>query len=281
MKKQLVISFSGGRSSAYMLWWCWNNLRDKYDIIVVFANTGKEAPETLEFVNECSVNWKIPVVWVEAIPYTESGWGIISKVVTFETASRNGEPFEAMISKIGIPSSSAPFCSYNLKKYAINHYIRKVVGWKKYEIAIGIRVDEIDRINSNYIKERIRYFLIENNINKPYILYWWKGQAFDLRVHKDLGNCDACWKKNIKTLVNITRIKPEAYNWWQDMTDKYGDFVPPNRKSLKTMKPPFNFYRGNKSPKDIFELAYLQDSQLELFANKEKLNSCSESCEVF
>ena len=32
---------------------------------VVFANTGREMPETLDFVNECSVHWNVPITWLE------------------------------------------------------------------------------------------------------------------------------------------------------------------------------------------------------------------------
>jgi hypothetical protein len=62
-------------------------------------------------------------------------------LVSYETASRNGEPFEAMIQKIGIPFQFAPSCSNQLKTEAIKDYL-KSLGWKKYHTALGIRFDE-------------------------------------------------------------------------------------------------------------------------------------------
>ena len=35
------------------------------DIIVCFANTGKELEETLEFVHECEKRWNVPIHWLE------------------------------------------------------------------------------------------------------------------------------------------------------------------------------------------------------------------------
>ena len=62
-----LISFSGGRTSAYML----KKIIDAYngklpkDIVVCFANTGKEMEETLEFVHECENRWNIKIHWLE------------------------------------------------------------------------------------------------------------------------------------------------------------------------------------------------------------------------
>jgi 3'-phosphoadenosine 5'-phosphosulfate sulfotransferase (PAPS reductase)/FAD synthetase len=62
-----VISFSGGRTSAYMLW----RIIQAHDgvlpedAIVCFANTGKEDEATLQFVRDCETNWGIEIHWLE------------------------------------------------------------------------------------------------------------------------------------------------------------------------------------------------------------------------
>ncbi len=241
----MLVSFSGGRTSAFMLWWMYNiwEERDQHELITVFANTGKENSATLRFVQLCEDNWNIKIRWVEAVPVQSKRgkwWGANHKVVDFKTASREGEPFEAMISHLGIPTTNAPFCSDQLKRKAIESYL-KSIGWKKYFKAIGIRSDEIDRMNPKFKEKRILYPLVKYDIKKPYILDWWKQQSFDLEVNSDLGNCDACWKKDMPRLARIARSNPRVFDWWQDM----------------------------------------KDSQIEIFAQDNKLNSCSESCEVF
>lgn len=96
IKGPALLSFSGGRTSAYMLW----KIRQAHggtlpaDIIVTFANTGKERIETLDFVQRCATEWGIHVVWLE---WADNEEGFV--IVSHNSAARNGEPFEALITK--------------------------------------------------------------------------------------------------------------------------------------------------------------------------------------
>lgn len=279
VKQNLLISFSGGRTSAYMLWWILDNWQNKYNIKVVFANTGKEHEKTFQFINKCSEHFNCEIIWVEAVPNSEKGWAVTHKIVDYKTASRNGEPFENFIRKIGIPSSGNPYCSSILKKAPIENYL-KSIGFKKFYTAIGIRIDEVDRVNPNFIKKRIIYPLISDvPTNKKMIDAWWKSMPFKLEIPIGLGNCDNCWKMSMKHLVYNAKNYPESFNWWKLMVDKYG-YVK-HRAGQLNLNPPFNFYRGNLDVNDIFKLTKTSQMQLSLFAENEKLDGCSESCEAF
>ena len=101
IEEPALISFSGGRTSGFMLWNILKAFDGKLpeDIFVVFANTGKEAPETLDFVNDISNKWDVDIKWLELSIHQERPiWR--TKEVTYETASKNGEPFDMLIEKI-------------------------------------------------------------------------------------------------------------------------------------------------------------------------------------
>lgn len=294
-KKQLLISFSGGRTSAYMTKLLLEKLdKNIYETIVVFANTGKEREETLEFIKDCDEKFGFNTIWVECITDMVHGNGVKAKVVNFETASRNGEPFEENIKKHGISNINTPICTRELKTYTINAYMRQI-GWKKYYRAIGIRVDEIDRVNANYKKERIIYPLVsmfpsrKQDVNK-----FWSEQPFDLKLKGYEGNCDCCYKKSLRKLLTIAVERPELFQWWIDMEKKYENYVPKSRNT-ENVKLPLRFFRGNLSASDILEMSktftdFARDDskdvvkyiQFNLFGNDlDVSNGCSESCEPF
>lgn len=292
-KKKLCVSFSGGRTSAFMTWWLLNEWkdRDNWEIIIVFANTGKEREETLKFINDCDNNFGFNVHWVEYRPGSLKGWSSNPLIVNYDTASRNGEPFQKMISKIGIPSQNAPFCSQVLKRNTIKAYLKKIK-WKKPYMAIGIRSDEMDRINSNWRKEKIIYPLIsfipttKNDINA-----FWNKQSFDLRLKSYEGNCDLCWKKSFRKLYTILQENPQLADWWLDMEEKYKNFIPESRKNNNVSLPVF-MYRKNTSIKLLIEQSqkeFLQaQDESKIFSEYKQLSlfdleefGCSESCEVF
>ena len=217
-----VISFSGGRTSAYMLWRVLqsnNGLPDQAK--AVFCNTGKEDEATLRFVHDCSVNWGIPITWLEyrvaEVPF---------EVVTFETASRNGEPFAALIKKKNyLPNPVARFCTVDLKILTLERYI-KSIGWAEYENMIGIRADEPRRVakiraNPSDGRKGVSRFmpLAQIGIQKEDISQFWKSQDFDLGLPNIggvtyHGNCDLCFLKGASQLMSLIAEKPERAVWW-------------------------------------------------------------------
>lgn len=275
MKKKLLISFSGGRTSAYMTWWLMNKWPDRtnWDMIVVFANTGKEDEKTLNFVNACDKTWTLNVVWVEALVKHEHRKGTKHTEVDFLTASRSGEPFEQVISKYGIPNQAFPHCTRELKTAPIHSFV-KSLGWVGYYTAIGIRVDEFDRMNPDRKKLKYIYPLVENNISLRDVSVFWSNQSFDLGIASYQGNCDLCWKKSSPKIEKILKESPEKMKWWKDMEDKYGTFIPKSR-SAEPEALPIRFYRKSKSIIDFINNKQKWEQQ-DLFEF-----GCSESCEAF
>lgn len=193
MKQKLLISFSDGRTSAFMTRWLLLNKQDEYEMTVVFANTGKGRDETLSFINTCNQQFNFNLVWIESVPSMVRGKGVKARVVDFQTALRNGEPFEAFIQKHDIPNMVAPQCSRELKACAIRAYAHSI-GWKKYYTAIGIRADEPRRVNlTASARQRIIYPLATMiPTSKEGVNFFWSKQTFELNLKSYEGNCDLC-----------------------------------------------------------------------------------------
>lgn len=279
-KKKMLISFSGGRTSAFMMQWLLMNKADQFEMKVVFANTGMENEKTLLFVKQCSDHFNTECIWVEACTNPIYRKGVSAKVVNFETASRNGEPFDKSNKKHGLPNQSTPHCTRELKANTIKAYLKEI-GWKKYYTAIGIRVDEIDRMNANKDKLRLVYPLVSMiPTTKIQINDYWKKMPFDLQIREHEGNCNCCWKKSLKKLLTIAKEDPSAFDWWKSQEKKYENFVPTSRSHNPNIKLPVRMYRGNRSVDDIIELSK-QPFEAFIDINFEAPNGCEESCEAF
>jgi hypothetical protein len=279
-KPKLLISFSGGRTSGYMTKHILDRCSDKYEIKVVFANTGFENEETLEFVFRCDSFFDFKTVWVEAVTNPEKGQGIRHKEVTFFTASRNGEPFEQMIQKYGIPNHQAPDCTRNLKKYAIESYMRDI-GWDKwdYELAIGIRTDEIRRVKDDKTR-RVVYPLVDwFPSDKQDVLDWWEDQVFDLQLKEHQGNCKTCWKKSFNKLIQLHHENPRQFDFFERMEQQYGRVGAEFQKYPDA--PNRVFFRGRTSVPMLRKMVEESEVRVTPSVDMYADGGCSESCELY
>lgn len=223
----VCISFSGGRTSAYMLWRVLESNGGALppETEVCFANTGKEDEATLRFVRDCSAHWKVPITWLE---YRA---GCAFEVVTFDTASRNGEPFEALIYKRNyLPNPVTRFCTAELKVLTIERYL-KARGWQEWDSLIGVRADEPARVakmraNPSGGRSGVERLvpLADAGVTAEMVGAFWRSHPFDLNLPnvggKTLhGNCDLCFLKGAGQVLSLIAEKPERAVWWAKMED--------------------------------------------------------------
>ena len=283
-KKDLVVSFSGGETSAYMLKYCIETMKDFYnDMHIVFSNTGQENEETLVFVDKVSKLLGVDIVWLEAVVHEQKGLGTKHKITSFEEADREGKVFEDVIKKYGIPNQAYPHCTRELKLQPIKSYLRSL-GLKKgdYDMAVGIRVDEIDRVSPTASKSDLIYPLVQNQpTTKVDVNTFWKNQPFRLNLKGYQGNCKWCWKKSFRKHYQLIKESPQIYSFPERMEELYS-----TNGANKDGKYKRVFFRSNKSTKDLINEALLADfdpPEDDSIVFNEYLDvgaGCEESCEV-
>lgn len=290
-KPKLAISFSGGRTSAVMTKLCVDKFSETHDIAITFANTGSEHENTLKFVDQCDNHFGWNVVWVEAVVNPEKGQGIRHKVVTFETAARNGEPLEADFAKHGLPGPGWLHCTRDTKELPIKDYLKSVLGWKwgDFWIAIGIRADEMDRVSQNREKLKFVYPLVDAGWAKEDVKQECASWPFDLDLKGEhYGNCTWCWKKSLRKHLTLAKESPEVFDFPRRMEKKYSNITTPNDPNASRQ-----MFRGNMTTVDIIEMArtkdfepYVDIDQTQMFsqANYDVFldtgSACGESCEI-
>jgi 3'-phosphoadenosine 5'-phosphosulfate sulfotransferase (PAPS reductase)/FAD synthetase len=227
------ISFSGGRTSAYMIWRVLQSNGGTLppETVVCFANTGKEEEATLRFVRDCSEEWGVPIAWVEYVDHEEPEHRF--RVVSFETASRHGEPLEAAIRRRQyLPNPVTRFCTVETKIRTMHRYLRSM-GWAdgegEWDQMVGIRADEparVARIRARPSPETVRETMVmplaDAGVSVHDVDKFWSEQPFRLGLptyngRTLAGNCDLCFMKPAGQVRSLIAEKPERAVWWAKM----------------------------------------------------------------
>lgn len=288
-KENLIVTFSGGETSGYMCYLLKQHLSHLYNFLFIYANTGLEHEKTLQFVDKCDKYFNLNLVWVEAVVYQDERKSSTHKVVNFETASRNGEPFKEVIKKYGLPNKHFFHCTRELKNNQITSYcnthcdkvvhifkdtvdekilqdsneIYKFYPFYKARRALGIRFDEQKRI-----KVRVDAWYPLNSvfaITKADVKDFWKNQPFQLDLPEYLGNCRACYKKSEKKLKLVAESEPDAFDFFIEMENEYSHL------KSKDENTPRKIYRFERS-------AFEVKNNLNLPEHLQDFDECAEEC---
>ena len=229
-----VVNVSGGRSSGYML----RRVLDAHDGALppnswaIFCNTGKERPETLDFVARMQAEWSVPIVWLEYRYYPERAGGrkdprIHYEIVNHNSASRNGEPFDQLLEqRVMLPNQAMRTCTTELKVRTIQRYMRREHGLRpgtktrptEYINLIGYRHDEWRRIKKALERNdrcTSNWPMFEARVTRDDVGRFWSGHLFDLGIPSWKGNCDLCFLKGKATLLRTLREEPGTAAWWE------------------------------------------------------------------
>jgi 3'-phosphoadenosine 5'-phosphosulfate sulfotransferase (PAPS reductase)/FAD synthetase len=221
-----ILSISGGRTSGYMLWRILQAHGGTLpsDVRAIFTNTGKEMLETLDFLKRCADEWRLDITWLEY--RTGKKWA----VVDYDTASRKGEPFEALITDRNfLPNPVARICTVELKVLTIERYVTTDLGWEHFTNVVGIRADEPRRLAKIGNSGRAAFDRIAPlgpaGVTALDVSRFWEQQPFDLglpnRGGKTMhGNCDLCFLKGADQVLSLIREQPNRAIWWMEQENR-------------------------------------------------------------
>lgn len=267
-----TVSVSGGRSSGYMLWHILNAHDGKLpdNVIPVFANTGKEMPQTLDFLHDMERHWGVKVLWVEG-SFSAKPYKAITKEVNYETASRDGRPFRELIeAKRYLPNRMARICTVEMKIKRIDDAATMCGLTGRRTEVLGMRADEPRRLRNPCGFEHTRkYPMAAAGVTRQTVHDWWANQPFNLNLpllpdgSAPLGNCDFCFLKGIRKRVQIAQSNPELTHWWRERERETSQYR--RDKGLKR-----DVYFENEWPVDrIIARASDERKQMELLDNSD------------
>ena len=139
MKK--VVSFSGGRTSAYLC----KIMIEKFgreNVDFIYMDTGAEHEKTYSFIKNVNREFGLNLICLRGDFNLPLGKGVGYTVVDIESLKPDLAPFKAMLSKYGVPYIGGMFCTDRMKVKPFTKYCNDTYGKKNYETWLGIRADE-------------------------------------------------------------------------------------------------------------------------------------------
>ena len=129
-------------------------------------------------------------------------------------------------------------CTQELKVSVIKRYM-KGLGIDEWYNVLGLRYDESSRVvratGKNCMDSWISICpLASQKITNDDIVKYWRNNNFDLQLplidnKTAAGNCDLCYLKGTKTLVNLIAEKPELADWWVEKENKFNYYFRKDR----------------------------------------------------
>tara|TARA_R110000787_G_scaffold276351_1_gene385275 strand:- start:41 stop:937 length:897 start_codon:yes stop_codon:yes gene_type:complete len=285
-----IISFSGGRTSAYMVHLMEQKRKNEgWDVEYIFCDTGAEHPKTYAFIKQVVEHYGINLHCIKSVVHPEMGKGN-----TYENVGVDGIGFDLSnmknnMLKYGQFSIMNPYCTERMKTVPLNKYCNEMFGKGNFKNWLGMRIDEPRRLKNiettkdmfgkvNRVNPNIMYLAQISDFTKQDVLDFWAGMPFDLEIDEHLGNCVFCVKKSAKKLALAARQEPELAKQWTDcFKDESIRLLPANKY------PKGVIYRNMQSLDSIIQL-FNDFSEDELKTNIKKTkdadSECSESCEA-
>ena len=265
----IITNTSGGKSSMAQAVIIKRDYGHKYNQICLFANTGMENEETLEFLNKCDKEYGLNIIWLEAVVHGHNE-GNTYRITNFKDAYRIEQykdplhPFHAHVKKNGIPNATYPQCSDRLKEHVIELY-KKDNGLKGVKQALGMRIDEENRATRKSVRDSL------DLLGVGYRLFRVSGWARSLHVteNANFGRLTPLQVKDlgsyIKKLKKYNLVFPMC-DWFPMTKDDVNDFWEDQPFNLE-----LEAHKGNcatcwkKSDKKLHLIAIEQPEKFEAF----------------
>ena len=245
-----VISFSGGRSSGFMLW----NILQAHggtlpdDIKVVFSNTGLEHEETYKFIHRIEQNL-CDITWLEFdLIQTEEKQKYSFNIVDYFSSNQTGQPFEKLINKnvAGggskyMPNPVMRICTAELKVRTMQRYL-KSLEWTEWHNCIGLRADEqrrVSRIKADIKADQPIMPMADAKHDLNDVHGFWNDHPLDLSLPLNsniFGNCVGCFLKGYGKLEAIAREEQHQMDWWIKQEKEAGATFVKDRPDYETIK---------------------------------------------